>query len=218
MTKSIFVSKTIWRTVLAGAIYLAPVTVLPSVFNPTPVQASQRSLTNMLNALGIRESRSNYSAENTLGFMGKYQFGEAVLIDLGYYRPRNCTWYGRGANKNTWNGTWRRGIQSKQNFKRSGSVQERAIREAFGLNWHYINSGLNNNAVGYMRRRRVSLSGILAGAHLVGYQGAIAYLKSGEVQRDPYGVPITEYIKQFGGYKITPQDFGGRRAPKPSGC
>ena len=28
-----------------------------------------------------------YHVHNTLGFLGKYQFGEPLLIDLGYYAP-----------------------------------------------------------------------------------------------------------------------------------
>lgn len=226
MKKSIFASQTIWRTVLAGVVYLAPLTVLelgmvlviPSMFNPIPAKASNGDLPKMLDALGYRESKNNYREENTLGFIGKYQFGEAVLIDLGYYKPRSCTWYGNGANSNTWNGTWARGIQNKDHFKQSPNVQEQAIREAFALNWHYLNHYLENDVNRYLRDRKVTLAGVLAGAHLVGTQAAVAFLTKGEVQKDPYGVPITEYIQQFGGYNITPADFGGGRQPQPSGC
>lgn len=35
-------------------------------------------------ALGKRESSNNYSAINQFGYLGKYQFGAAALIDLGY--------------------------------------------------------------------------------------------------------------------------------------
>jgi hypothetical protein len=56
MTKSIFASKTIWRTVLAGVVYLASLTVLefgmvqviPSMFNPLPALASNTSYTHIL--------------------------------------------------------------------------------------------------------------------------------------------------------------------------
>ena len=42
-------------------------------------------------ALGFKESSSvsggaqNYGSENPFGYIGKYQFGEAALFDLGYY-------------------------------------------------------------------------------------------------------------------------------------
>jgi hypothetical protein len=36
--------------------------------------------------------------------MGKYQFGEPLLIDLGYYKAD--VFYGNGADKNYWQGTW----------------------------------------------------------------------------------------------------------------
>lgn len=43
-----------------------------------------------------------YRSMNSLGFVG-FQFGEAVLIDLGYYQ--DDTFYGNGAATNTWDGT-----------------------------------------------------------------------------------------------------------------
>jgi hypothetical protein len=229
MNKSIFVSKAIWRTVLTGVLYLAPLTILelgmgiviPSIFNPPSAEANQGSLRAFVNALGNRETRDRrdpYKVENTLGFIGRYQFGEAMLIDLGYYKPKNCVWYGRGANKNDWQGEWKRGIRDKQQFLNSPSVQNKAIVESFGLNLHYINSALRNDRRRHPSAKGVSLAGILAGAHLVGYQGAVAFITKGEVQRDPYGVPITEYIKQFNRYQIKPSDFGGARQPQSSGC
>ena len=47
--------------------------------------AAPKSYDAFLDALGERESSGNYGAVNTLGFLGKYQFGEAALTDVGYY-------------------------------------------------------------------------------------------------------------------------------------
>ena len=44
-----------------------------------------------------------YRSMNSYGFVG-YQFGEALLIDLGYYD--DDVYYGNGAATNTWDGTW----------------------------------------------------------------------------------------------------------------
>ena len=79
----------------------------------------------MLEALGAFESGlpsgnpGQYTVENSLGFMGKYQFGEALLIDISYYKAD--VFYGNGADKNYWQGTWtgKRGINSKEQFKNS---------------------------------------------------------------------------------------------------
>ena len=44
-----------------------------------------------------------YKSTNTLGFVG-FQFGEALLIDLGYYD--DDFFYGNGASINSWDGSW----------------------------------------------------------------------------------------------------------------
>jgi hypothetical protein len=74
----------------------------------------------------------SYKSTNTLGFVG-YQFGEALLIDLGYYDDN--VFYGNGAAKNTWDGTWtgKNGVNSLDDFK-TKAAQELAIKEAFGYN------------------------------------------------------------------------------------
>ena len=43
-----------------------------------------KTLQQFLNDLGLRESGGNYKAFNKYGYDGKYQMGEAALIDCGY--------------------------------------------------------------------------------------------------------------------------------------
>ncbi|NJL78424.1 MAG: type II toxin-antitoxin system VapC family toxin [Richelia sp. SM2_1_7] len=89
-----------------------------------------------------RGDPTQYKVENTLGFMGKYQFGEPLLIDLSYYKAN--VYYGKGANKNYWRGTWtgKKGIKNKAQFLNSPRVQELAIREAFALNYRRLKDTL----------------------------------------------------------------------------
>jgi hypothetical protein len=47
---------------------------------------------------------------------------------------------------------------------------------------------------------RLTISGLLAGAHLLGPKSVQKFLNSGKVEKDGYGTPITEYLKKFGGY------------------
>ena len=53
---------------------------------------SKGSFQDLLEALGAFKSGlpkgdpNQYQVENALGFMGKYQFGEPLLIDLSYYK------------------------------------------------------------------------------------------------------------------------------------
>lgn len=182
----------------------------------------------MLEALGAFESGypsgdpRQYSSENTLGFMGKYQFGEPLLIDLGYYKAD--VFYGKGADKNYWRGTWtgNRGINSTEQFKNSPDVQEAAIREAFNLNLQRIDSTLtaqgqsvNNylgqqktfNDAGVSKTITITLSGILAGAHLRGPYGLADLLLKNQTSYDEYGTSILKYIEEYGGYNVSPADF-----------
>ena len=59
------------------------------------------SYADFLNALGQRESSGNYQAVNSVGYLGKYQVGEAALIDAGYYTDGDTDPY-----NNLWNGAW----------------------------------------------------------------------------------------------------------------
>jgi hypothetical protein len=49
---------------------------------------------------------------------------------------------------------------------------------------------------------KITLSGLLAGAHLLGPSNVKDFLDKGEVAEDANGTPITEYIEKFGGYAI----------------
>ncbi|RUT06448.1 hypothetical protein DSM106972_027050 [Dulcicalothrix desertica PCC 7102] len=190
--------------------------------------AVQGNFQSMLEALGAFESGfpsgdpRQYTSENTLGFMGKYQFGEPLLIDLGYYKAD--VYYGNGADKNYWRGTWtgKRGINSKEQFINSRDVQEAAIREAFNLNLQRVNSALaaggqsiNNylgqqktfNDGGASKTITISLSGIMAGAHLRGPYGVADLLLKNQPSHDEYGTSILKYIEEYGGYNVSPADF-----------
>lgn len=80
-----------------------------------------------------------YRSTNSYGFIG-YQFGEALLIDLGYYD--DDFYYGNGAATNTWDGTWtgKNGVDSLEEFM-TQDAQEVTIREEFGHNLGIIDAG-----------------------------------------------------------------------------
>ncbi len=155
----------------------------------------------------------SYTSTNALGFVG-YQFGEALLIDLGYYD--DDVFYGSGAATNTWDGTWtgKNGVDSLADFK-TETAQEVAIREAFGFNLKIIDEGLSyqgeslEDYVGTTRTYQdggatvnvtLTLTGIMAAAHLRGAYGTLNLLQAGNVYTDEYGTSILRYISDFGGY------------------
>jgi hypothetical protein len=189
---------------------------------------SKGSFQDMLEALGAFESGlpkgdpNQYRVENSLGFMGKYQFGEPLLIDLGYYKAD--VYYGKGADKNYWRGTWtgKKAIDSKAKFLDSSDVQEFAIREAFSLNWQRLNDSLRSQGKsvndylgqqstfkdgGVLKTITITLSGILAGAHLRGPYGVADLLLKNLVTTDEYGTSILRYVEGYGGYDVKPEDF-----------
>lgn len=86
-------------------------------------------------ALSHHESRGNYKSEtNPFGFIGKYQMGEALLFDLGYYNGDSNLY------KNDWKGSWsgKHGIKSKQDFLNSPRGQDLAYDEAKKYKWKII--------------------------------------------------------------------------------
>ncbi|PHQ71641.1 MAG: hypothetical protein COB93_02835 [Sneathiella sp.] len=155
-----------------------------------------------------------YRSTNTFGFVG-YQFGEALLIDLGYYD--DSFYYGNGASTNTWDGTWtgKNGANSLEDFK-TAEVQDVAIQDAFGHNLSIIEELLGasgeslddylGTTITYVQNGvqgsvELTLTGILAGAHLRGAPAVVELLQNGSISVDEYGTSILQYIDQFGGFE-----------------
>jgi hypothetical protein len=193
--------------------------------NKLPI--SQGGFRDMLEALGQRETGlrpgdpNQYKKENPLGFIGKYQFGEALLIDLGYYKA-DVYYNGgqKGVDKNYWRGAWtgKNGAYSKQDFLNNPQIQEKAIREAFRHNVEIIKRTLSqqgkslNNYLGSTKtlqgqQIKITLSGILAGAHLRGPYGLANFLLEDEVTCDEFGTPIIQYLYEFSDFNVTEADF-----------
>ena len=200
-----------------------------NLYSQNQFQENQGNFHDMLEALGEREtgfisgdSRQYNFVNPQLYFLGKYQFAEILLIRLGYYKAK--VYFGNGANKNYWRGTWtsKNGINSKVEFLNSPEAQEMAIREAFGVYWQDINYLMNKrgksidsylsqiktfNEQGNPRTVKITLSGIIAAAHLKGPDKVVDLLVNGKVSQDPFGTSILAYLEEFGGYETTPSDF-----------
>ena len=164
-----------------------------------------RKYSNFYDELGYKESSSipggaqNYDIVNYAGYLGKYQFGEAVLRDAGYYSVD-----GSDSNLNQasqdWIGNWsgKNGINSKEDFlNNKNNVQETAIREIIAKNWEYIeNLGLEKYEGQIFNGIKITVDGMLAASHLLGAGNLRKYLQSGgnEIPADGSGTPITKYI------------------------
>ncbi|RUR80211.1 hypothetical protein ACF3DV_01040 [Chlorogloeopsis fritschii PCC 9212] len=189
---------------------------------------SKGNFLDLLEALGAFQSGlpmgepKQYQVENILGFIGKYQFGEPILIELGYYKTN--IYYGHGAEKNYWQDKWtgKQGIDSKAKFLHSPDVQELAIREAFTLNWKLIDKTLKKqgkslesylgqaktfNDGGKLKTITITLSGILAAAHLRGPCGMANLLLKNQSSHDEFSISILRYLDEYSGYDLTIEDF-----------
>lgn len=122
----------------------------------------RKSYNDFLNDLGERESGGNYSIENTIGYLGKYQWGEAMLSDLGYYTEKPNTIDYDNDYEGKWTG--KDGIYNKEDFLSNPSVQEKAIREEMELlnkrmEYYGYDKYIGKNINGI----KITRSGILAG-------------------------------------------------------
>lgn len=165
-------------------------------------------------ALGKKESSNNYAAVNRFNYIGKYQMGADMLIDLGYVRPgsklRDLD------NSEVWTG--KDGIKSKSEFLGSPTVQESAMDQELALN----EKRLRRMGVIDETSTTQEIAGYLATSHLLGTGGA-QQMKRGVVKSDANGVTGNEYYKL--GYAavsgesptILPQNTGVENAfRKPS--
>ena len=144
-----------------------------------------------------------YSSENFLGFVG-YQFGEPILIDLGYYEFDATP----GVNDFSGSFTGKNGVNSLDDLKTN--VQETIILEEFQLNLNRIETGLANNGQsldqfigrtivvtdtnGSAATVELSLTGILASAHLRGAFGTLDFLLNGVASADEIGTSNVQFI------------------------
>lgn len=145
----------------------------------------------------MRESGLNPSARNAYGYIGLFQMGEASLQDAGYYR-------GDATRANDWSGGWTGlgGVDSLDEFYESPDTQVQAIVAYHNRLLAQITQfGLDRAIGSTVGGVEVTLSGLVAGAHLVGIGNLQTFINSGgsTVPMDGNGVPVSTYIAELGG-------------------
>ena len=158
-------------------------------------------------ALAGSESKGRYNIENTKGFIGKYQMGEAALEHIGLYKKNP-----NSVRLNSWDGTWTtdtvrsNGKQGKEDFKRNKELQEFANLEYKKTQWEDIKKrGLDKYIGKKVRGCKITASGLLAGAHLKGVKGLKRFLEGDPKFKttDGYGTDIRKYITLFSNYDVS---------------
>lgn len=143
--------------------------------------------------IGKSESGGKYDIVNTIGFVGKYQFGYMALIDLGYVK-RTCTSNAKMNNPNNWTG--KNGVNSLSDFLANHSEQENAMCAYTKSNYKTM------SRIGAISKDADSetIGGMLAVSHLLGAGGAKKW-RNGGGGADQYGTTGETYF-QKGKYAI----------------
>ena len=160
-----------------------------------------KSLDEFYTDLGIRESSGNYKAKNRYGYLGKYQMGEAAMVDAGYYKPKRIY-------NNDWSGqfTGKDGVYSVEDFLNNPQAQENAQIAFKQAQWRYLQ---NNGATKYLGQTingiKITPAALLGGAHIGGHVKVGDYVSSGGKidGKDANGVPVSEYMRKFQDYDVS---------------
>lgn len=128
-------------------------------------------------ALAFKESQGKYHKVNTLGYLGKYQFGTQTLKSIG--------------------------IHDSLSFLNNPKLQEKAFIALLAKNKYELRKEILKYSGHVISGVRITESGILAAAHLGGVGSVKKFLKSnGQRQvKDGYGTSVKSYMKMFGGYE-----------------
>lgn len=137
---------------------------------------SGKTFTGFKEALGFKESQGRYKLINTLGYMGKFQFGKAALKAIG--------------------------VTNFRAFLNNPILQEAAFIKLLLINKARLRTEIAKYEGKIFNGVTITESGILAAAHLGGVVSVKKFLKSnGKRQiKDQYGTSLVNYMKKFGGY------------------
>lgn len=130
-------------------------------------------------ALGFKESRGNYNCVNTLGYLGKYQFGKSTLKRFQIYNTKG--------------------------FLKDSELQEDVFIALCSVNKWILRKDIKRKVGKKINGILITESGILAASHLAGAGNVKKYLRSnGSLNfKDAYGSNIEHYLKKFAGYNTS---------------
>ena len=128
-------------------------------------------------AVAHKESQCKYGKINSLGYMGKYQFGIETLKSIG--------------------------INDSVGFMNNPRLQEKAFVALLSKNKYELRDYISYFDGKVVDGVKITESGILAAAHLGGSGSVKRFLNSnGEKKcKDDYGTSVKTYMKDFGGFE-----------------
>ncbi|TPG42291.1 peptidoglycan-binding protein LysM [Flavobacterium pectinovorum] len=130
-------------------------------------------------AVAFKESQGKYRLVNSLGYMGKYQFGGQALRSIG--------------------------VKNKKAFLKDPALQEKAFIALLSKNKWILRNEIERYEGKIINGIAITESGILAAAHLGGAGSVKNFFKNKGSRhfRDAYGTSLKSYLKAFGGYDLS---------------
>lgn len=170
-----------------GAPQAATAAAVPGVLGTL----SSSDLDKLLACIRKHESTNNYTKVNSLGYVGGYQFGMAMLEDLGYINKGSWAHWAKNRyteRDDVWTG--KDGITTRALFLANPGVQDNAAKAELKI-WysrmkkaHYIDD----------TTPAATLAGLLMVAHLKGTgQGGVRDFLRGTATPDGYGTSPNKY-------------------------
>lgn len=128
-------------------------------------------------AVAFKESQGKYNKVNTLGYLGKYQFGMETLKTIG--------------------------VNDSLYFLNNHKLQEKAFVTLLSKNKYDLKDYINRYEGKIINGVKITESGILAAAHLGGPGSVIKFLETNgkRAKKDSYGTSVRTYLRDFGGYE-----------------
>ena len=155
---------------------------LKKISNPKPlvnVVYLDKNFTAFKEAVAFKESQGKYNVVNSIGYLGKYQFGKSTLQRFN--------------------------IKDTIAFLENPELQEDTFEAYCRVNKWILRRDIKNSVGKTINGIEITESGILAAAHLSGAGNVKKFLRSNGSQRfkDAYGATVSMYMKKFGGYDVS---------------
>ncbi|WP_166925359.1 peptidoglycan-binding protein LysM [Flavobacterium poyangense] len=130
-------------------------------------------------AVAFKESQGKYRLVNSLGYMGKYQFGSQALRAIG--------------------------VRNEKAFLKDPALQEKAFVTLLSKNKWILRNEIEKYEGKVISGVEITESGILAAAHLGGAGSVKNFFKNKGNRhfRDAFGTSLRSYMKAFGGYDLS---------------
>jgi hypothetical protein len=159
--------------------FSAPMDLALQSKNYVTIPFIQKNFVGFKEALAFKESQGKYRVVNTLGYLGKYQFGTSTLERFKIYNTTS--------------------------FLHNPELQEQVFIAYCKVNKWILRKDINSSVGKIMNGVKITESGILAAAHLSGAGNVKKYLRSNGLKNlsDAYGTSINSYMKKFSGYDVS---------------